>query len=252
MRTAARFADAGFNVVQSPYYVDPETSAAREIDVLAHKENVETDAWLRVSCVVECKSGRDAPWIVFPNREGLLAPHARVSMLGASILSRPFLSRISRNIAISGLKAFSSTRISGLGMVQAFKEHPDHAFAAMMGAGKAASYLLDEWAKHSEADETFDLVWPLIVTEAPLFQATLSAENELSVEKIDAATVLWRHPSIGPGLGAIEVVTAEFAEQHIPDIGAAIDAILTQTATELERSLAKRRERAAQRSARAV
>src|SRR5688572_7290281 len=66
MRIAAAWERAGFDITQSVYYLDPESSAAREADILASRENLTESAWLRLTCIVECKAREDSGWVLFP------------------------------------------------------------------------------------------------------------------------------------------------------------------------------------------
>jgi Holliday junction resolvase-like predicted endonuclease len=72
MRAAAAYRDAGFRVVQSNYYQDPESSDWREIDVVADRTWIaaETNSVpIRIMFVAECKASREKPWILLRRSE---------------------------------------------------------------------------------------------------------------------------------------------------------------------------------------
>src|SRR5687768_5081574 len=58
-------------VWQSPLYEDPKTGEPREIDVVATGA-VHLEHWVvRLQFVVECKSSKEAPWVVFGGDPGI-------------------------------------------------------------------------------------------------------------------------------------------------------------------------------------
>ena len=244
MRVAAEWEKAGFDVSQSVYYVDPDTATVRETDIVATKENLTDDAWLRCFCVVECKSGRE-PWVLFPRRGAPPNARSRVQNLAVSPLTAPYLSRISSRLDVAGLPIFASPTRPAYGMVQASSDARDHAYAAMMSVSKAASVLLEQLHQSSDAEGSLELVWPLIVTEAPLFEAELSAAGEISVQPIERGTLMWRHPTAGRGIRAIDVIHSDAAARFIEDVKSAVDLILWNTKTEASSAMEKRRELAA-------
>jgi hypothetical protein len=65
MRTARIFRMAGFKVSQFEHYIDKETGAVRQIDVIASlSENIDNSI-IEVKLIIECKYAADlSPWIV--------------------------------------------------------------------------------------------------------------------------------------------------------------------------------------------
>jgi len=55
-------------------------------------------------------------------------------------------------------------------------EESYHAHGHFAGDGTAG--------KITEEEETFDIIWPVIITEAPLFEARLSAEGDIVTEPV--------------------------------------------------------------------
>jgi len=78
MRVAKAFQIAGARVIQSEYYTDPSTEESREIDVVADWQTRIDNLLVRVSFVIECKSSKDKPWILFVSPNVRLAAPARV------------------------------------------------------------------------------------------------------------------------------------------------------------------------------
>jgi hypothetical protein len=241
MRMAAICSKTGFEVQQSVYYADPETQEARETDVVAWKENVSSAAWVRFYVVIECKATKEAPWVFFPRHKGKLEPRDRILSLAASRHSFPLLSRIARRGDILKSPAFKESPAAAYGMVQVLKDKPDHAFAAAIGVAKAASVLLESSQLIAADEEAFEIAWPVIVTEAPLFQATLASDGSLAVEAVNRGVLAWSHPTAGRSVRLIDVVHPDEAEGLFSDIHTAADLILFNTASEQEQALEARR-----------
>jgi hypothetical protein len=247
MRVAAQWEGAGFEVSQGAYYIDSESNVARETDIVASMTNVDSEAWARWITVVECKSDRSAPWVLFGGRGRPLDAKARLRAMGATRQTQSYLVRVSRRDDVANLAAFRSDRPAAYGMIQALREgHTDHAYAAVMSVAKAASYFLHEFSKDSVGDETLEMVWPVIITEAPLLEARLSPSNEIEVDEIDQGTLVWRHPTAGKGIAMIDIVRAQIAPQYIKSIKSAAELLLFETQSEIAQVVELReRQRAA-------
>ena len=79
MLVGQAFRKAGFFVVQSDYYPDPETGKPREIDVCAHIQRDSHGILAGVVYTIECKLARDKPWVLFTSADIQLAGLARVT-----------------------------------------------------------------------------------------------------------------------------------------------------------------------------
>lgn len=264
MRIANSFEASGFTVSQGDYYVDPETSIARETDIIASKENAAAPAWLRWWTVIECKAGSEAPWVLFPRRGSALDSKSRISALAVSDLAGPYLSRVARRMDMLALPAFKTsgppaygmrtvrgelpdakTKLAGgklaQGKAKAPQDKPDTAYAALMSVAKAAAFLLKQLNAGAEADESVNIVWPVIVTEAPLVEARLLPSGKMDIQSVERSTVVWRHPTVGRGL-LIDIVSANTADTFIAELSVTAETLLHNTNIELEQTLTKRRE----------
>lgn len=255
MRVAAAWEQAGFAVAQSVYYIDPETEDAREADILASREEVTADAWLRVTVVVECKARADAGWVVFPRRGVPLNPAGRIRMLTAPVSTSPYLSRVGRRPEVSTLGAFAPRTIAyAMAQVKRIKDvgqekskdredGKDHAYAAIMGVSKATSSLLEQLSQ-DRSDDEFEVLWPVIVTESPLFAAQLGTDGAVAVQAITECTLSWRHPT-ARGVLAIDVVHASVLNEYVKKVAEAAEFLTQHTAAELSQTAEKRRARRA-------
>src|SRR5689334_20435934 len=66
MKVASALDAAGCQVIQAHLYIDPETGASREIDVIGRMSD--EVGLLRVYAVVECKK-RSRPWVLFTSEK---------------------------------------------------------------------------------------------------------------------------------------------------------------------------------------
>jgi hypothetical protein len=241
MRVAATWEAAGFGVSQGVYFVDPETSTARETDVIASKEHFTADASLAFVFVVECKGGPEGAWVLFPRSGGPLPPKTRVVRLGTVRSNRPYLSRVARRIDVLALAAFNTDRRPAYGLVHALREKkPDLAYEALMSVAKASVAMLKEITTEAD-DDMFHIVWPVIVTETPLFEARLSASHDIDLERVTRGQVAWRHPIATPDLFIVDVVHMSALTTYVAEVNTAVELLLHNTEQELADTVAKRR-----------
>ena len=241
MRVAATWEAAGFGISQGVYFVDPETSTARETDVLAAKENFVGAGALTFIVVVECKGGPDGAWILFPRSGGPIPARTRVVRLGTIRANRPYLSRIARRADVQAHPAFASSRQPAYGLVHALRDKkPDLAYAALMSVAKASVAILKEITSEAD-DDMFQVVWPVIVTETPLYEAHLTPAHEIELERVSRGQVVWRHPVVSADLFVIDVVHMADLNAYVSEVGSAADLLLYNTEQELAETVEKRR-----------
>src|SRR5687768_14769628 len=94
IEVARAFREAGFKAIQADYYIDPVSKANREIDLVAHADKYVLGLLARISFIVECKTARDKPWVLFTAPQGQLADKARVVQRAASKLGADWLHAI--------------------------------------------------------------------------------------------------------------------------------------------------------------
>src|SRR5260370_33584405 len=102
MRVASVFRSLGFRVDQGTYYQDPQSSDLREIDlVVSIQDDRTTGILMRVNYVIECKSSRTAPWVLFTSEDHGLAPPASVVQRIGSKLGRALHQLCARKMRFS-------------------------------------------------------------------------------------------------------------------------------------------------------
>ena len=176
MRVAATFRNAGFTAFLSETYEDPETGTFREIDIVASEDADVAEATVRVTFVVECKSSREHPWILFfPTEDNRLHPSAQMLYTPASKLGRQLLIRARHRV--SAAPPFADARRIAYGMTQAFTSAKDVTYTAAQGVAKAV------WSRIKSSNEEaaeypfLDVFVPVIVIEGRLFHCYTSIPN---------------------------------------------------------------------------
>ncbi|MCD4671209.1 MAG: hypothetical protein K8R77_00970 [Anaerolineaceae bacterium] len=95
INVARSFRKAGFQAIQSDYYVDPESENYREIDILAINQKKFNSHLVEVSLHIECKTSIDKPWIIFSSSDIRLFSYDRVSQRIGSDYGLKYLNSIS-------------------------------------------------------------------------------------------------------------------------------------------------------------
>lgn len=194
MRVAQLFASAGFEVTSSEYYIDPREGKAREIDVIATMSTQIQDVRFEMALVVECKSPRDAPWICFSSKTNATRD-PKIGFL-ARICTREgktLLTELSVNPDVTTRHLFELPARPAYGIVNAFKENTDVPYHALLGARAAAEALVahyDELQAPPERIESICITFPVVVTTAPLFNASLNPAGHLDLQPTSHETVL--------------------------------------------------------------
>lgn len=228
MRVARALQLVGAHVIQSDYYVDQVTGVAREIDVVATWDHGIGDLIIRVNFTIECKGTKHKPWVMFVSGQQRLASPARVAQRAASQLGRLALLNMADDQSVQDLLLFRLPRFCGYSIapMQEKNNEKDECFAAMNGvaastAAQAAQPDYQVW--QSGTTEVLEIIFPVIVTDAPLCTAMLDQNSELVVEEAKQGVVMWRNPVVGLPNTLVHIVTAQefnnFAEDMAESVG---------------------------------
>jgi hypothetical protein len=196
MEVAATFRKADFVVIQSEFYIDPESDKLREIDVRAFwtSDRKRGGLWVNVdlACCIECKLSGNKPWVLFTSE---ILPtwnsHVFISTkAGKEFLSKPgyFLDQISSSSLIRN-------KPMGHGIAQAFSKGVDIPYLAVQSAVKAsvASASQITCSGLDVTSKTFDLdvAIPIIVVDSLLFEAKLDANSNIKIDEIESGILFW-------------------------------------------------------------
>jgi hypothetical protein len=185
MRVARAFRQAGFRVFQSDYYRDPQTDNPREIDVVAYADAHIDDLLLRIQFIIECKSSRSKPWLVFCSPDVGLAAPARVAQRTASKAGSFALTKLAQRKDIQALTLFQVFDIPAYAATQCFTTGSDVVYTALTGLGAAIA------ARAKQADEAVrrgqrfcTVLFPLLVIEGRLFSCTLGDDARITIAEL--------------------------------------------------------------------
>lgn len=182
LRTARAFRRNGAKrVAQSFLYIDPETQKQREGDVLAHygwsgMQNVPCS----LTAVVECKSGRDKPWVAFYDRS-----IARGSELEdwVAFMHGPFtgITQPLPDLWV-GEPPFDERRVATHVAAAHTDESKNPANDAVRQVVSAARAQRAEYIQTQNTAKRGLVVVPVVVTAAPLVKCELDSDGEVQLE----------------------------------------------------------------------
>ncbi len=186
MVVSKEFQNHNFEVRQSHYYEDFQTKEHREIDILATSSDFL--GYAEVSFLIECKISKK-PWILFTS-DNTISGYNRLFALGiTSEKARDVLVQDkSENLFKSAL--FKKSGRIAYGATVAFTNGQDTAYKASMSAIKAAVGRKNEL---SSSSRVFNVTFPVIVVDCPLFECYLSETNEVIVEEISESYLFYHN-----------------------------------------------------------
>jgi len=242
MRVAKSFQATGARVIQSEYYTDPTTQESREVDVVVSWQDDIDDVFVRIALVIECKSSKNKPWVLFSSKDAKLADPARVAQRAASRLGRIGLSMLAHERAVQSLPLFQLPDTPGYSMTQAFTSGNDICYAAASAVANAALAMASE-PDHQMTllgrRDFFEVIFPVLVTEARLFAATLEEGSSVSVREQSSGILLWRNPLVGMPHTIIHVVTLPALQDFVDVAVKTADRLLTMCRGELRAKIAE-------------
>lgn len=245
MHVAQAFQGAGARVIQSEYYVDGASGETREIDVVASWQDEIDNILVRILLVIECKTSKDKPWILFVSKGSKLASPARVSQRAASRLGRAALLKISREKAVQALPLFRLPDLPGYSLTQAFTSGHDVCYAAASAAANAAAASASEPDSQKTRLGTLDIleiVFPVLVTEARLFAASLEENLSLSIREEKSGVLLWRNPLVGRPYTIIHVVTSAALPEFVANVKESAEKFLAMCRGEIRTKIEEARD----------
>lgn len=171
----------GFSVVQSPYYEDMETSKFREMDFLATKFKIVNGVTFNISLVIECKTSRDKPWIIFTSNAYKGAKDEIPEYIFGTTNAKVLLN----NAPI--IKEFSLLRFNpkavGFNVTQCFTQGKDIPFECVSNTSKACEYLVK---KSIESYRPFcNFYFPVVAIDAEFYNCSSNSESELELTNTD-------------------------------------------------------------------
>ncbi len=202
---ARTLATHGLTVSQGVYLSDPESDTAREIDVIGAREvHLVGSCVVGAYLVVECKFTPN-PWVILrgrPKYESSVPNFDRVT----SRFGHEWLKAAQVLPAVREGHAFRQEPRPGHALVTAHvkdadsagqnpnKRNVDSAYAAIMGATKAARAWADLLTDRI-GTPVLGVVFPVVVVRGGLYEAWLQGDA-ITARPITSGQVYWNHPSV--------------------------------------------------------
>jgi len=203
MATAWAAKEHGFDVSQSDYYIDPDSSEAREIDVVASRRAFIPKYSIAYHLFIECKSGVSKPWLLFTTANeyhgaGGEFDAVKMSAITSAVICNQYADDLLFQFTIDRRFSNLFPRIDvapdlGYGVSQAFTNGTDVPYKALMSSVKAAIYHVKQFGERF-LTTPFEIAVPVIVIDAPLLSVSYSPGSpDLEIKEIDHGVLLWKH-----------------------------------------------------------
>jgi hypothetical protein len=236
MAVAAAFQRAGYRVFQSDYYLDPESSDFRQVDVVARCQRDIEGILVRMTFAIECKLSRDKPWILFTSPQAVLAARASVAQRAASSIGQTLLWKLAPRAEIQDLPLLRLGNRCAYGMTQAFTSGEDVSLSASMSVAKAADARAREATQATGVQGYFgEIIFPVIIIDGKLFECYLNADSEQMLQEVSQGVLVWRNQMVGMPHTIIHVVTLAGLDDFIAQAAHTVAAIFKGCEQEIEK-----------------
>lgn len=216
LRTARAFREGGAKPVTLSFaYTDPNSGALREGDVLAQFGwTAMNNTPASVEVVVECKSGRDHPWVAFYDKV-----FARGSELEDWVYRAhgPFVG-VTEPLADAwiGAPPFDATRIESHLVAAHTKDSHNPASDAVRQVLSAAEGRWQRYLERQRQDRRGCVIVPVVVTAGRLVECQLDTDGTVRLEEVPSAVVAG--PRRGDKSARVFVVTESAVAQFARSI----------------------------------
>ena len=232
MKVATSFRNRGFEVIQSHYYPDPENNDLREIDIVAITP--EYTGLIDVSFVIECKSSKKKPWVLFTSEHTLEGLNILFSYCINSDSAREILieKQMETDVKLPWMK--KNGRIA-YGLTQAFTTGSDVTFKASTGVLKAAisrKRILGE-----KGYSPFVFVFPVIVVDGNIFECFIDKYGELSIQQFYHGFYYFPFDVAGEFGTCIQILTVNGIDDLTEQAKNVSDALLSLLKKDVEKKL---------------
>lgn len=222
MRVARSVRRHGAASDQARTFTDPQEWKLREIDVVAYFDrNPEPSLHL----VIECKTSRNKPWVVFCTERPIRLPRAAISQMPATPLATDFLEAVATDGVLTEMPPFDGRGRTGYAVATGLRkprDGGDPAYAAVRSVTSAATAVAERIGQSGHS-----VVFPpVIVLDTPLISCHLPEEGEEPVLERADRILLW-HPTGTGGLLPVNIITEDALDDLLRGTGAAADRLST-------------------------
>jgi hypothetical protein len=210
--------DHGFRVWQGFHVHDDSSGTPREIDVLAVKDSLWTDLFIRVCSIIECKWSKDKPWVVLTSPYGQMGSAACVAQTISNSLGSAILSLLARDPDLHKLELFSTPDRPGFSGRQVFSDNNDLFYAAMQSTVDISTLLMggydDIRRLTGTLPESAVAAFPTIVVDGRIFEACFDeVSRQMQVHERSSIRCHWRGARSWKLHSTVDIVTlAQFDE----------------------------------------
>jgi len=232
MKVATSFRNCGFEVIQSHYYPDPENNDLREIDVVAITP--EDTGLIDVSFVIECKSSKEKPWILFTSEHTLEGLSRLFSYCIHSDSARNILveKHIETHVEQPWMKKYGRV---AYGLTQAFTTGSDVTFKASTGVLKAAISRKRILSKNKFSP--FIFVFPVIVIDGKIFECFINKQGKLSVQQFHHGFYYFPFDMAGEFGTCIQILTVNGIDEFTEHAKNVSDSLFSLLKKDVEKKL---------------
>jgi hypothetical protein len=196
MRVAQTLRRNALSVIQSEFYLDPDSKQPRETDAVAYQDRRRETKQLLVAMVVECKVSTDKPWVLFTQAHEY-SPELSIQRHAATFYTQGPIIRVAQLNEAQTLGMFALPERVGYSLVVALGDQNDKAYAALMSVLSATKGIVEDLKRRSSSQSLHAFALPIIVVKGKLFESFLDAEGSMRIEEISKGTLLWRNRVLG-------------------------------------------------------
>ena len=229
MAVAQSLVQQQFDVITSEYYVDPNTEKMREIDVVATRAKYVDQNALWITWVIECKSAKKHPWVLFSPTELVIEPEEQLTARPTSALANDVFRHLNKaTVKKNAYEIFMPPAPLGSNLVpshsksQAENNNADAAYAALCSCVTAANYRIQ---RANESLNSFasnamigEITFPTIVIDGKLIHAYLTDKGELELAEIESGTVVWRNQEFGIPRTLVNIYTLSHFKNKVLEL----------------------------------
>lgn len=215
MRVARKLHERKWETSQSVIYQSSE-GKHRELDVTGYIRHglprKEDEPWqaFEFLVIIECKSATNRPWIMFSTESTAGPSIFGLKSRAGNSLGKAFLDAFERKVLFDDIEFFRVGDRAGYAVVRAFESgNLDAAYGAVSGLLDAVA----AWSEFTANKHTARcrLIFPIIVTTAPVFECYLDANDNERVVRRDSVTLFSHNPVLGEHYAVIEIMN----ESHL-------------------------------------
>jgi len=224
LRIAKIIQENGYDVTQSLNYEDPEVGGLREIDIIGFKYKNVGNVWFTFSMVVECKSSKKYPWIMFASKDKFLYDASLYKGRYASNNGQLLINKLKKQNLLEELNFFKINELRGFNLIRALTNGgKDAAYTAIKSVTKASEALV--LRSNNSFDAICRIYFPVIVIDNRLFECYLDDNSEMKLKETGHSQLILSQAKNANKWQIIDVVTEDYFTKWIQLLNESIEEI---------------------------